>query len=51
MLHLTGHEKEKRNTGRKPKMHKPINAPFDEVLAAFSNSEYQSKKDLKRKKK
>jgi hypothetical protein len=37
--------------GRKPKIHKPINTSFDEVLGALGESKYQDKKTLKRKKK
>jgi hypothetical protein len=44
-------KKKKETRGRKPKMHKPIDASFDEVLGDFGNSEYQSKKELKAKKK
>ena len=44
-------KKKKETRGRKPKMHKPIDASFDEVLGALGSSEYQSKKELKAKKK
>jgi hypothetical protein len=43
--------KKKETRGRKPKMHKPVPASFDEVLGAIAGSSYKSKKELKRKKK
>lgn len=41
----------KETRGRKPKIHKPIPASFDEVLGALAKSGYKSKKQLKGKKK
>jgi hypothetical protein len=43
--------KKKETRGRKPKIHKPIDASFDEVLGALGKSEYKDKKTLKSKKK
>ena len=44
-------KKKKETRGRKPKMHKPIDASFDEVLGAIGKLEYIDKKTLKAKKK
>ena len=44
-------KKKKETRGRKHNMHKLIDASFDEVSGALGSSEYQSKKDLKTKKK
>jgi hypothetical protein len=44
-------KKRKETRGRKPKMHKPLGASFDDVLSALSDSSYKSKKQLKSKKK
>ena len=41
----------KETRGRKPKMHKPVPASFDEVLGAIAHSKYKDKKILKSKKK
>jgi len=41
----------KETRGRKPKLHKPIAASFDEVLGAIGKSEYKDEKKLKAKKK
>lgn len=43
--------KKKETRGRKPKVHAPVPASFDEVLGALASSEYKDKKDLKTKKK
>lgn len=40
----------KETRGRKPKMHKPIPATFDDVLSAIAGSKYKDKKTLKAKK-
>ncbi|MBI2617866.1 hypothetical protein HYW58_00185 [Candidatus Kaiserbacteria bacterium] len=39
----------KETRGRKPKIHKPIDASFDEVLGAIAHS--KKKTDIERKKK
>lgn len=39
----------KKKRGRKPKMHKPVDASFDEVLGAIGKSEYKDGKTLKEK--
>ncbi len=36
----------KETRGRKPKMHKPVNASFDEVLGAIAGSKYKDEKKL-----
>lgn len=41
----------KETRGRKPKMHAPVDASFDEVLGALAGSKYEDKNVLKRKKK
>jgi hypothetical protein len=41
----------KETRGRKPKIHKPIAASFDDVLGAIAKSEYKDGKKLKDKKK
>ena len=41
----------KETRGRKSKMHKPVNASFNEVLSAISKSSYKDEKKLKVKKK
>lgn len=41
----------KETRGRKPKMHEPVPASFDEVLGAIGKSAYKDEKTLKRKKK
>ena len=38
----------KETRGRKPKMHAPINASFDEVLSAVSKSKYKDEKTIKK---
>jgi hypothetical protein len=43
-------KKKKETRGRKPKMHKPLGASFDEVLGAIAKSEYKDEKKLKAKK-
>lgn len=40
----------KETRGRKPAVHKPIDASFDEVLRAVGKSKYKDKKTLKLKK-
>jgi hypothetical protein len=44
-------EKKKGPRGRKPKIHKPVDASFDEVLGAIASSKYKDKKTLKKRKK
>lgn len=41
----------KETRGRKPKMHKPVPASFDEVLGGIAQSGYKDKKALKKKRK
>ena len=41
----------KETRGRKPKIHKPIPATFDDVLGAIGRSEYQDEKTIKKRKK
>lgn len=41
----------KETRGRKPKIHKPVNASFDEVLGVIARSRYEDEKKLKAKKK
>lgn len=41
----------KETRGRKPKMHAPIKASFNEVLGAIGKSKYKAEKKLKDKKK
>jgi hypothetical protein len=41
----------KETRGRKPKMHKPIDASFKEVLSAIGKSEHKEEQELKDKKK
>ena len=41
----------KETRGKKPKMHKPVNASFDKVLGAIAKSNYTEEKKLKKKKK
>lgn len=40
----------KETRGRKSKLHKPVNASFDEVLGAIGKSKYTEEKKLKKKK-
>ena len=40
----------KETRGRKPKMHEPVPASFDEVLGAIAGSKYKSEKEVKKKK-
>jgi hypothetical protein len=42
-------KKKKETRGRKPKIHKPIPASFDEVLVAIGHSKYKNKKTIDRK--
>ena len=44
-------KKSKDTRGRKPKVHKPVHASFDEVLGAIAHSKYRDKKTLKKRKK
>ena len=41
----------KETRGRKPKMHAPVKASFNEVLGAIAGSRYRDEKKLKVKKK
>lgn len=41
----------KETRGRKTKMHKPVDASFDEVLGTIGKSEYKDKKAIKTPKK
>lgn len=41
----------KETRGRKPKLHKPIDASFDDVLSAIGGSKYKDEKTLKKKRK
>ena len=38
----------KETRGRKPKIHQPVAATFDEVLTAIGRSKYKDKKKLKK---
>ncbi len=40
-------KKKKDPRGRKPKMHKPVRASFDEVLGAIGKSKYKDEKKIK----
>ena len=39
----------KETRGRKPKMHRPINASFNKVLEAIGDSKYEDEKTIKKK--
>lgn len=41
----------KETRGRKPKVHKPVDASFDEVLKAIGKSKYKDEKKIKKPKK
>jgi hypothetical protein len=43
-------KKKTETRGRKPKMHEPVPASFDEVLGAIAKSKYRDEKHLKAKK-
>lgn len=43
--------KKKETRGRKPDMHKPLDASFDEVLKAIAKSKYKDEKTIKKPKK
>lgn len=44
-------KKKEETRGRKPKIHKPVPATFDEVLGAIAKSKYKDEKQLKAKRK